>query len=259
VRYVDTAANYFGFASHSQLARVAGDLMPQFAVSTKVGFFPAGTGTEHSLDPCQLRDAVWRSVDELGIRPAVIFLHNPEQSLSDRTPGEAAAVLRAACSVLAEAAAFGLCDQWGIATWSPADLLPALDMQPGWPNPDVLMVRAGLTVDAATLAAADRLATLLGVDPVNRWGMSPFAGRTTETAWRTTNLAPFLEPGQPHTSLQAACRLAYELPHVTHLAVGTDNPVHLRELVVATELAVSAQAVGRYRQLISNKVMAATR
>lgn len=251
MQQLDTAANYFGGMSHRRLAQVASDLLPQFAVSTKVGFFLADAGTQHSLHPARLRDGVWRAVNELGVRPAVVFLHNPEQSLSGMALAEAADVLPAACFVLAELAAFGLCDRWGIATWRPAELLPAFRQQPSSPTPEVLMVRAGLTVDAATLDAADRLATLLGVDQANRWGMSPFAGSTTAPAWRRTNLAPFLEPGQPHTPLQAACRLAYELPRVSHLAVGTDNPAHLRELVAATELVVSAQAIDRYRQLIS--------
>lgn len=259
MRQLDTAANYFGGTSHRRLAQVAGDLLPQFAVSTKVGYFPADAGTQHSLHPARLRDGVWRAVDELGVRAAVVFLHNPEQSLLGMAPAEAADALRAACWVLAELAAFGLYDRWGIATWRPAELLPALSRQPGWPTPDLLMVRAGLTVDAATLDAADRLTTLLGVDPANRWGMSPFAGSTSETAWRSTNLAAFLEPGQPHTPIQAACRLAYELPRVSHLAVGTNNPAHLRELVAATELAVSAQAIDRYRQLISPAATAAAR
>lgn len=259
VRHLDTAANYFGFASHRRLARTAGDVLPHFAVSTKVGFFPVGTGTEHSLDSARLRDAVWRAVDDLGIRPAVIFLHNPEQSLSGRAPGEAADVLRAACWVLAELAAFGLCDRWGVATWQPAGLIPALAPCADRPQPDLVMTRAGLTLDAATLNAAEKLATLLRVSPANRWGMSPFAGSTAETAWRTTNLTPFLEAGQPHTPLQVACRLAYELPHVSHLAVGTDNPAHLRELVAATELAVAAPAVDRYRQLIAPAATAAVR
>lgn len=259
MRQLDTAANYFGGTSHRRLAQVASDLLSQFAVSTKVGFFPADAGTQHSLHPARLRDGVWRAVNELGVRPAVVFLHNPEQSLLKRTPDEAADALRAACFVLVELAAFGLCDHWGIATWRPTELLPALNQRPGWPTPDVLMVRAGLTVDAVTLDASDHLATLLGVDPGNRWGMSPFAGSTTDPAWRTTNLTPFLEPRQLHTPLQAACRLAYELPRVSHLAVGTDNPAHLRELVAATELAVSAHAVDRYRQLITPATTTAAR
>jgi aryl-alcohol dehydrogenase-like predicted oxidoreductase len=121
------------------------------------------------------------------------------------------------------------------------------------------MTRAGLTLDTATLNTAEEVATLLRISPANRWGMSPFAGSTADTAWRTTSLTPFLEAGQPHTPLQVACRLAYELPSVTHLATGTDNPAHLAELVAATDLAVSTDVVDRYRQLISPAAMAAVR
>jgi hypothetical protein len=168
-------------------------------------------------------------------------------------------VLQAACLVLAEAAAFGLCDRWGIASWEPNGLLASLGPKPDQPAPDILMVRSGLSLDEVALDAADRLAALLGVVPANRWGMSPFAGSTTDPAWHTTNLSPFLEPGQPHTPLQAAFRLAYELPSVTHLAVGTDNPGHLRELVAATRLRVAAGTVDRYRQLIKRPAIVAAR
>jgi aryl-alcohol dehydrogenase-like predicted oxidoreductase len=257
VHHLDTAYNYLAFGSHRRLVQVARDLLPQFAISTKVGFFRSGNGAYHSVEPIQLRDAIWHSINELGVRPAVIFLHSPERTLADLRPRQAGDVLQAACFVLAEATAFGLCDRWGIASWEPAGLLPALSHASNPPTPDLLMVRAGLSLDAVTLDAAERLTTLLGITPANRWGMSPFAGSPADPAWHTTDLAPFLEPDQPHTSLQAAYRLAYELPKVIHMAVGTDNPAHLRELVAATQLAVSADGVDRYRQLISTSVMAA--
>jgi hypothetical protein len=111
-------------------------------------------------------------------------------------------------------------------------------------------VRAGLSLNAAHLEAADELAALLDVTPECRWGMSPFAGSTTDSAWHSPSLRGFLRTGQDHTPLQAAFRLAYELPAVTHVAVGTDDPAHLDELVVAIELPVAPGAIGHYRQLI---------
>lgn len=247
---LDTAYNYRGFTSHRVLARVAGDLLPQFRISTKVGFFPDGHGAHHSLDPGRLRTAIWQSVDDLGVRPKTIFLHSPERTLASMDVAQGSGVLAAACVVLAEAVAFGLCDSWGIASWEPESVLAVQGERRVCPKPDLLLTRAGLSLDAATLDTVDQLAVRLDVDPLNRWGMSPFAGNTRDAAWHTTNLAPFLDHDQPHTSLQAAFRLAYDLPRVTHLAVGSDNPAHLRELVAATQLRVAAGTVDRYRQLI---------
>jgi pyridoxine 4-dehydrogenase len=256
VNSLDTAYNYRGFTSHRVLARVAGDLLPQFRISTKVGFFSGAAGTLHSLDPNRLRNAIWQSVDDLGVRPKTIFLHNPERTLAGMDVTQGCDVLAAACVVLAEAAAFGLCDSWGIASWKPEPVLAVLGERSACPTPNLLMTRAGLSLDASALAVVDQVAALLDVDPLNRWGMSPFAGNTRDAAWHTTNLAPFLDYGQPHTSLQAAFRLAYDLPRITHLAVGSDNPAHLHELVAATHLRVAAGTVDRYRQLIAQAVMA---
>lgn len=230
---------------------MAGDLLSQFRVSTKVGFFRGGVGTEHSLDTGRLRSAIWQAVDELDVRPAVIFLHSPERTLTDLRPDERRDTLVAACNVLVEAAAFGLCDRWGIASWEPAPLLAALRRRVPEPRPNILMVRAGLSVDVATLAAADQLAERFGLEPANRWGMSPFGGSTRDAAWHATDLSPFLVGDQPCTSIQAAFRLAYELPQVSHMTVGADDPDHLRSLVAATRLRVAAGTIERYRRLIA--------
>ena len=91
---------------------------------------------------------------------------------------------------------------------------------------------------------------VLGATPDQRWGMSPFRGSTSDGAWHAANLCAFLRPEQRCSTPQAAFRLAYELPPVSRVAVGTNNPAHLRELVAATELVVNDDAIGRYRQLI---------
>jgi aryl-alcohol dehydrogenase-like predicted oxidoreductase len=80
---VDTAYNYRGFTSHRVLAETAGDLLAEFTLSTKVGFFP-GTGGRvvHCLQPGPLRTAIERAVDDLGRTPDVVFLHNPERTLA---------------------------------------------------------------------------------------------------------------------------------------------------------------------------------
>jgi len=45
------------------------------------------------------------------------------------------------------------------------------------------------------------------------------------------DLHTFLAADQECSTRQAAFRLAYELPCVARVAVGTSNPAHLRELV----------------------------
>ncbi|MFK8909432.1 hypothetical protein [Streptomyces sp. YS-3] len=72
----------------------AGDLLPNFSLSTKVGFFPGG----HSLDPARLRTAVEQAVKDLGREPDLVFLHNPEHSASDTGR------LGPACAALADTA-----------------------------------------------------------------------------------------------------------------------------------------------------------
>ncbi|MGH3886005.1 MAG: JmjC domain-containing protein, partial [Pseudonocardiaceae bacterium] len=64
VRGLDTAFNYRDFTSHTQLARAAGELLGEFTVSTKVGFFPGDDSAAHavhSLDRARLWEAVERS------------------------------------------------------------------------------------------------------------------------------------------------------------------------------------------------------
>lgn len=80
---LDTAYNYRGFTSHRRLAATAGDLLSEFTISTKVGFFPSSRGPEHSLDPVRLRQAVHESAQDLGAQPDVVLLHNPEQTLAE--------------------------------------------------------------------------------------------------------------------------------------------------------------------------------
>ncbi|MEU1784280.1 hypothetical protein ABZ545_33150 [Streptomyces abikoensis] len=73
---LDTAYNYDHFASHRTLRGVVGDLLPQFSISTKIGYFPDG----HDLDPVRLRRAAERAAEDLGRVPNTLLLHNPEAS-----------------------------------------------------------------------------------------------------------------------------------------------------------------------------------
>ena len=127
VRELDTAYNYRGFTSHKRLAYIADDLLPEFAVSTKIGFFPSGARAEHSLDPSRLRNAVEKSVVDLEIRPRVVFLHNPERTLAALAPNDAHNRFVAACTILADSVATGLCDSWGVSCWDPRPVLQQCD------------------------------------------------------------------------------------------------------------------------------------
>ena len=216
-------------------------------MSTKVGYFPSGTGERpvHSLDPDRLRTAVERSAHELGRSPDLVFLHNPELALSGLGPAESCDRLAAA-----GAARSGICGAWGIATWDPRPLAAAVERDTSHIQPGVLMLRAGLSVAAPMLSAGENVCRILDVAPERRWGMSPFGGSTTDPAWSAVDLRAFLAADQDCSTPQAAFRLAYELPPVARVAVGTSSPVHLRDLVAATTLRISNSAISRYRELI---------
>ena len=112
------------------LARVAGDLLGEFALSTKVGFFangdPAGCA-QHSLEAARLRETVERSTEDLGRTPDLVFLHSPERTLAGSPTSEGRCQLAAACNALAETVAAGLCRAWGIASWDPRSVVKVID------------------------------------------------------------------------------------------------------------------------------------
>lgn len=254
IRALDTAYNYLTFTSHRTLARTAGDLLSEFSISTKVGFFP---GREHSLDPRRLRMAVEKSAEDLHQSPAVVFLHNPERSLTDHSPGAARERLAAACTALHEATSEGLCSSWGIATWNPRVMLAALSGPDVIPTPTVVMVRAGLLVSTEVLGASEALSARFGLDVDARWGMSPFGGRTTDPVWDMVNARVFLHGGQTCSNLQAAFRVAYELPRVGRIAVGTNSVGHLRDLLAAVTQRADERAIIRYRELLHSRALGA--
>ncbi|MGH3695277.1 MAG: aldo/keto reductase [Pseudonocardiaceae bacterium] len=255
---MDTSYSYLGFTSHRTLARIAGDLLPEFMISTKVGFFPGTAGMEHSLDPRRLRQAVEESVEDLCRPPDVMFLHNPERTVAVLPPDEAGDCLAAACTALHDASAAGLCGVWGLSCWDPRPLLASGGLK-AIPAPDVLMCRAGLLVSADVLDAGDTIATLCGLDVSARWGMSPFAGQATDPVWTTVNVRAFLEAGQECSTLQAAFRTAYELPPVSRIAVGTNSIDHLRDLVTALRLRADNNRISSYRELLRAKNTTAAR
>lgn len=183
VRALDTGYNYRNFTAHRTLADVAGDLLPQFHISTKVGFFSGIHRAEHSLAPRRLRTALEETAQDLGRSPDLVFLHNPEHSLVGLPPQAASAALTEACDALEQAVESGLCLAWGIASWNPIALLGAVN---GAPAPSALMVRAGLLVDESTLVASEALAAGFGLGVEGRWGMAPL-GAAPRTPYGTTS------------------------------------------------------------------------
>ena len=233
------------------LAEAAGDLLAEFTVSTKVGFFPGRNGhTVHCLEPQRLHAAVEQSVQDLGRTPDVVFLHNPERTLADLPAPQGGDRFAAACACLAETVAAGLAGAWGISSWDPRSLLDVLRADQPDHRPSVLLGRAGLTVPDAVLAATEHVSQVLGVAAPGRWGMSPFGGSTADNVWTTANLSPFVTSPRPYSTSQAAFRLAYELPSVTLIAVGTGDTSHLTELVDATGINIAADTITAYRELI---------
>ncbi|MGH3866988.1 MAG: hypothetical protein ACRDQ4_12770 [Pseudonocardiaceae bacterium] len=165
---IDTAYNYQGFTSHRRLAATAGDLLSEFRISTKVGFFAGDRGPEHSLDPVRLRWAVHETVQELGVQPDVVLLHNPERTLAALAPEQGRDHWAAACTALDEIVSARWCRSWGVACWDPRPVLTVLD--PLLPAQALIMVRAGLLVRAEILDGSERLATRFGLSTHGRWG-----------------------------------------------------------------------------------------
>ncbi|MGW3814243.1 aldo/keto reductase [Streptomyces sp. NPDC005046] len=250
VTALDTSTSYLGFHSHQVLARTAGDLLPKFTVSTKVGYFSAPDGAEHSLDPARLREAVEQAAGDLGREPELVFLHNPEHSLREAT-ARGQEVLAEACAALDDAMAKGQCAAWGIASWDPSPLVSLID--PTVPRPSVLMIRAGLLVGARTLDAADALTKVWDLGDGEVWGMSPFGGSTSAPVWARIDPRVFLRDGDRLSRMQAGFRAAYHFPRVDSVAVGTDEPAHLGELVGALVGEVEERSIEEYRSLLRDR------
>ncbi|WP_180685886.1 aldo/keto reductase [Streptomyces gossypiisoli] len=250
VTALDTSTNYLGFRSHQVLARTAGDLLPKFTVSTKVGYFSGPGGAEHSLDPVRLHAAVEQAAGDLGREPELVFMHNPEHSLLEAT-AHGQAVLAEACAALDDATTKGLCAAWGIASWDPSPLVSLIDSSV--PRPSVLMTRAGLLVGARTLDAADALTKAWDLGGGQVWGMSPFGGSTSAPVWARIDPRVFLRDSSQLSRVQASFSAAYHLPRVGSVAVGTDEPAHLGELLGALAGEVEERTIQEYRSLLRDR------
>ncbi|WP_411136936.1 aldo/keto reductase [Streptomyces sp. C10] len=253
INAIDTSFNYHGFSAHAALWAVGRDLLPHFKLSTKVGFFPTPGQAEHSLDPVRLRGAMERTNCDLGRAPDLVFLHNPEQSLTGAGSSSAAQdKLGMACAALAAAAAEGLCGGWGISSWDPRPLPSLIDST--MPMPDVVMVRAGLTAGIDVLEASESLAAGWSLGTAQLWGMSPFGGRATDPLWGKVDPRVFIKgTAEDLSPVQAAFSTAFQLPRVGRVAVGTDNPSHLRELSAALRYEANADTLLTYRRLLRER------
>lgn len=189
----------------------------------------------------------------MGRAPDLVFLHNPERSLTG--VGSSAAdqdKLGTACAALAEAAAGGLCGGWGISSWDPRPLPSLVDGTV--PKPDVVMVRAGLTAGIDVLEASELLAVCWSLGIAELWGMSPFGGSAKDPLWDKLDPGVFIQDRDEGLStVQAAFRTAYRLPRVGRIAVGTDDPSHLRELVATLRYEVNADTLLMYRRLLRER------
>ena len=228
---------------------MAGDLLPKLRISTKVGFFSGHGRPEHSLDPDRLVRALNQTNADLGRAPDLVFLHNPERSL-ERAPERARNDFAEACGALQDAATRGLCGDWGVASWNPSPVSEVID--PTTPKPSVLMIRSGLLVGIDALDAAEALTGRW--KPSEVWGMSPFGGDAGAAVWDTVDPRLFLQGRDDECSRpQAAFRAAYGLPPVEAVAVGTDNPTHLSELLDALRYEIDVAVIHQYRTLLRGR------
>jgi aryl-alcohol dehydrogenase-like predicted oxidoreductase len=237
VSELDTAFSYSDFVSHALLAGIGSDITAHLKITTKVGFFPDG----HDLAPRRLSEAAYRIADDLGRVPDTLLLHNPERS---------APLFTRACEDLIRLRDAGLCGAWGVSSWDPTALLGQSVSQP----PDVLMVRCGLAVSARVLSAAEQLMSQLRPRVVR--GMSPFGGSMADSIWHQVDPAMFLDPASRDTAptrVQAALAVAFVVPRVSAVAVGTSETNHLEQLRDAAMLRADPDAVGRYRSLLAER------
>jgi aryl-alcohol dehydrogenase-like predicted oxidoreductase len=257
VTTLDTAPHYQHGTAHQQLLSAAGNLpLTRFAVCTKIGYHYNTDGNTHSLEPQRLHLAAEDAVRTLGQPPAVLWLHNPERTLTNLPVNQAREQLAHAAAVLADATGRGWCHSWGIATWNPDRVWPvAAAMRGNWPTPPLIMTRSGLLAPSPVLTAAEHLAAHWRA---RLWGMSPFGGDPQDPVWREVDPGRFLTSGQEATRWQAALRLALAVPEVERVTVGASTPAHLAELVTAPALTVDSQVVASYRRLLEQRSASAT-
>ncbi|MFC5186798.1 hypothetical protein [Actinomadura harenae] len=82
-------------------------------------------------------------------------------------------------------------------------------------------------------------------------GMAPFGGAPATVPWPAPRT--FVPGRQATTPLQAAFAVAYHLPRLAAVAVGTDQRDHLAQLVAAARLDIDPARVAAYRTLLTQR------
>ncbi|WP_405833335.1 hypothetical protein [Streptomyces sp. NBC_00105] len=183
-----------------------------------------------------------RRVGGLMREGCTMVLDEVERSLAGLSTPDGHTFLGNACTALADAARDGLFGAWGVASWDTRSL--EMVQVDDLPSPDLLMVRAGFLVGIDLLDAINVLRTAW--QPGETWGMSPFGGGHRKV-WEEFDLRPFLRPRHEDLSrIQAAFRASFHLPSASAMAVGTDDPGHLAQLVQTLGAEVDTAAVSQY-------------
>lgn len=85
-------------------------------------------------------------------------------------------------------------------------------------------------------------------------GYGPLRGRAESPLWETLDPRGLIQnPEDGLSATQAAFRTAYGLPQVGRVAVGTDDPSHLAELVTALRYEADVGSLRMYRRLLRER------
>lgn len=206
----------------------------------------------HSLAPRFLRYCIAKSRQNLGLRTIdVYYVHNPEQQLASVSVDELLVRLRAAFSVLEEAAVRGEIGVYGIATWDALrsargekgalelDAIVNLAREVGGDEHHLRAMQLPINlamleaVRADTQPVADKLVT--AVAAAQALGLAVFGSATLMQSRLAANLPATLAEHFPWctTDAQRAVAFARSLPGVTTSLIGMRSGAHVRENLAA--------------------------
>lgn len=215
-------------------------------------------GGGHSLAPRFLRYCLAKSRQNLGLRTIDIFyLHNPGQLLGTLSEAEGRARLRAAFTVLEEAASRGEIGVYGCATWDELRIAPG---QRGHLSlADTVAIAHGLAGDAHHFRAVQLPINLAMTEavrvPTQRLdgqlvttlqaaaglGLTVIASATLAQGKLTSGLPEAVRSHFPElaTDAQRALAFARTMPGVTAALVGMKSIAHVEENTGAMRVAGS--------------------
>ena len=239
--WIDTAANYHHGRAQAQLQPVlAGN--PDLRVSTKVGFFTTDVATaasearvltsaEAAAGHCLTgRYVTWqsrRNAAELGRKPDIVFVHNPERASRPHD-----AIADAFTALEAEARA-GRIRGYGVATWT--------GFESAFSVADLLDIATRCGGRGHHLTAVQLPVSLVMLKPVTQAldGNGPLAEATAAgvdtfvsaplhggelPAMVTGELAHLIDPGPSPAG--AAMRVTASTPGVKHILLGSGRAQH---------------------------------